>query len=160
MESRSAGNGLARVQASLGQVWEILVRTGLCSTQRVVSDTYSWLAGPFPVHTANSHCTGCAAPCDQLRQAGCLHRAVKTQCCEHWAAAAPRTPARNCSFASSAPAEIFHGRRGLFSAHGMVSFALQIVSAFPMAAAQQWGSVFLWEGNKLLHHCDLCVVSC
>lgn len=47
-----------------------------------------------------------------------------------------------------------------FSVHVVASFALQIVSAFPMAAAQQWGSVFLWEGNKLLHHCDLCVVSC
>lgn len=92
----------------------------------------------------------------RLGRRECLHRAVKT------AAAAPRTPAaaRESSFASSTPAERFHGRKGPFSAHGMASFALQIASAFPMAAAQQRGSVFLWEGNELLHHCDLCAVSC
>lgn len=52
MESRSAGNGLARVQASLGQVQDILVRAGLRSTQGDVSDTCSWLVGPFTVRTA------------------------------------------------------------------------------------------------------------
>lgn len=98
----------------------------------------------------------------RLRRRECLHRAVKTQCCERLAAAAPRMPAatRESSFASSAPAKRFHGRKGLFGAHGTASFALQIASAFPMAAAQQQGSIFLWEGNKLLHHCDLCAVSC
>lgn len=92
----------------------------------------------------------------------CLHRAVKTQRSERMATAAPRTPAatRECSFTSSAPAERFHGRKGLFSVRGAVSLALQIALAFPMAAALQQGSVFLWEGNKLLHHSDLCTVSC
>lgn len=92
----------------------------------------------------------------------CLHRAVKTQHCEHPAAVAQGMPAaaRESSFASSAPAKRFHGRKGLFSAHGTASFALQSASAFPMAAAQRQGSVFLWEGKKLLHHCDLCAVSC
>lgn len=98
----------------------------------------------------------------RLGQRDCLHRAVKTQSCEHPAAAAPGMPAaaQESSFASSTPAERFHGRKGLFSAHGKASFAFWIASAFPMAAAQQQGSVFLWEGNKLLHHCDLCAVSC
>lgn len=98
----------------------------------------------------------------RLGRRECLHRAVKTQRCERLAAAAHGTPAaaQESSFASSTPAERFHGRKGLFGAHGTALFALQIAPAFPMAAAQQRGSVFLWEGNKLLHHCDLCAVSC
>lgn len=98
----------------------------------------------------------------RLGQQECLHRAVKTRRCECPTTAAPRmlATALESSFASSAPAERFHGRKSLLSAHGMALFALQIALFFPMAAAQRQGSVFLWEGNKLLHHCDLCAVSC
>lgn len=58
MESGSDGNGVARVWASLGQVGETLARAGLCSTEGDVSDTHSWLARLFSVHTANSHDKG------------------------------------------------------------------------------------------------------
>lgn len=81
MESRSASNGIARVRASLGQVREILVQAGPCSIEGDVSDTRSWLARPFPVHTANSHYKGWATPRNQLRQAG--PAGVFAQSCEN-----------------------------------------------------------------------------
>lgn len=87
---------------------------------------------------------------------------VFAQSWENTALQAPGAPAaaRGSSFASSAPSKRFHGRTDVLSVHGTASFALQVATAFPMAAAQQQGSVFLWGGNKLLHHCDLCAVSC
>lgn len=98
----------------------------------------------------------------RLGQQECLHRAVKTQHCKRPASVTPGMPAatRESSSPSSVLAKRFHGRKDVLRTHWTTSFPLWIATAFPMAAAQQQGSVFLWGGNKLLYHCDLCAVSC
>lgn len=97
----------------------------------------------------------------RLGRRECLHRAVKTQRCERLALRHPGRPlplGRAPLLPQHQPGD-FMGEEACSVCMGWLRLPSRLHCIFPWLQHNS-EAVFLWEGNKLLHHCDLCAVSC